>query len=480
MSLRNASNQLIKGNLRGAVKSLYEPIYIDPATYRTPYGNANWIFEMMNGQPGYFQYKDYNSCAEAYRRCAPVNAIINRKAQTFINGKTWVLNTAGKARGKVSTSEVAVRLTNLFNKPNPVQSGKQFEAQGYIFEQLFGFNIVLCMKPVGFDRTYTYAMWNIPASWLDIEETRKLFYNSQQPNIKKIVLTYNGERSELDIENLFIMKDNQPSFDTVFFPSSKLQPLSLVINNIIGAYESRNVLINYRGALGLLTTEQGPGQYAPMPMTPEEKEKLQTDFKKYGLMNKQWQVIITSAAMKWQQMGYATKDLMLFEEITDDIARLCDGIGYPDFLISSGTGQKSTYDNVKEGNKMLYQDFTIPDSCIIYEQWNNWFSTADYGLVIDKDYSHVPILQEDEKVKAEARLVRNNGLQIEWDTNQLTLNEWRVKNGEDPLPTDKGGDLYKNEYNEKFGTTPVASATGQAQGGTEGQNQSNQQQSNSN
>ncbi len=481
MSLRSASNQLIKGNLTGAIKSLYnpEPIFIDPMTYTTPLGASNWFFDTLNGSSGYFQYKDYSSCAEAYKRCAPVNAIINRKAATFINGKTWVLNTSGKAKGKVSTSEVAIRLTNLFNKPNRVQSGKQFEAQGYIFQQLFGFNLVLCITPLGMDRTYTQAMWNIPASWLDIEETRKMFYNSLQPDIKKIVLTYNGERAELDIENLFIMKDSQPSFDTIFFPSSKLQPLSLIINNIIGAYESRNVLINYRGALGLLTTEQGSGQYAPMPMTVDEKKLLQQDFKRYGLKEKQWQVIITSAAMKWQQMGYATKDLMLFEEISDDIARLCDGIGYPDFLISSGTGAKSTYDNVREGNKMLYQDFTIPDSCIIYEQWNNWFNTPAYGLCIDKDYSHLPILQEDKEAQGRARLYFNQSLQMEWDTNQLTLDEWRAKNGEDPLPTGKGGDLYKNEYQNQFGgQTPDAGATGTAQGSAQDQNQSSSQQSN--
>lgn len=452
MSLKSASRQLIKGDLRGAVKSLVgdEVIYIDPATYRTPEGNGSWFFEMLNGNPGYFKHTGLASCAEAYRRCAPVAAIINRKAQTYTNGTTFVLNT----RGKVATGEAATRLTNLFARPNPLQSGKQFEAQGYIYWNLFGFNIVLCIgADLAIDKTFIKSMWNIPPSWLNIEETKRLWYLSGEPNIKRIVLSYADVQTELNIKDLFIMKDSQPSFETAIFPSSKLEPLSLIINNIIGAYESRNVLINHRGALGLLTQEAGSGQYPPMPMSDVEQEDLQKDFRQYGLTKKQWQVIITSASLKWQQMGYATKDLMLFEEIEDGIARLCDGLGYPDFLISSR--QKSTFDNVHEGNKILYQDFTIPDALSIYEQWNQFFETDTMSLRLDKDYSHVPVLQEDQKAKAEARLVRNQAYSIEYERGLITLNQWLTANGEDPI---EGGDMRVGDIKES--TQPLAVTIG--------------------
>lgn len=472
--LNLATRALIKGNIKQAAECLTgeHSFFIDPTTYTTP-DAGSWFFELLNGNPGYFKHTGLGSCADAYRRCAPVAAIINRKAQTYINGTTYVYNLKGKAKDKEATSEPAIRLQNLFKRPNPLQSGKQFEAQGYIYWNLFGFNIVLCMKPVGFDRTYTSSMWNIPASWLNITETKRLWYLSGEPNIRQIVLDYNGVRTTLNIDDLFIMKDNQPSFETAIFPASKLEPLALVINNIIGAYESRNVLINYRGALGLLTQDQGTGQYAPIAMDTPEKEQLQKDFKRYGLTKHQWQVIITSASMKWQQMGYATKDLMLFEEVEDGIARLCDGIGYPDFLISSRT--KTTFDNVQQGMKMLYQDFTIPDACSIYEQWEQWFGVADFSLGIEKNFEHIPVLQEDRQKMAAARLTMNQAMQMEWDTNQLTLNEWRTKNGEDPLTDELGGNLTKREYNEQFGQAPPdGGATGQAQGSEEGQNQSTQ------
>ncbi len=42
------------------------------------------------------------------------------------------------------------------------------------------------------------------------------------------------------------MKDFTPSFCSLVIPESRIKALQLPINNIIGAYESRNVLINYR------------------------------------------------------------------------------------------------------------------------------------------------------------------------------------------------------------------------------------------
>jgi hypothetical protein len=71
------------------------PIIIDPSRYTTPDNNP-WTFDSISGDFHYFKYSDFNSCVSAYERCPPVAAIINRKTQSFINGKTWVLNSKDK------------------------------------------------------------------------------------------------------------------------------------------------------------------------------------------------------------------------------------------------------------------------------------------------------------------------------------------------------------------------------------------------
>jgi hypothetical protein len=309
-------------------------------------------------------------------------------------------------------------------------------------------------------------MWNIPPSMIDIEETNKLFYQSDTKGIiKQIALNYKGTRTILKVEDIYIMKDFTPSFCSLVIPESRIKSLELPINNIIGAYESRNVLINYRGALGILSQDPGNGQYGSLPMTEDQKELLQQDLRRYGLSNHQWQFIITSASLKWQQMGVATKDLMLFEEIEGSTMAVCDGLGYPYRLMAAE--KSASYNDVSQFKKMLYQDFIFPEADSIYEQWNQLFDTARFNLTIDKDYSHIPVLQEDQLQAAQARKARNDAFLIEWQNDLITRNRWLELNGEDPLPTD--GDLYYSEWKQKYSqtqtnTNETGNQTGQNQG----------------
>jgi hypothetical protein len=438
--LLKAGGDLIKGDFDTALKSLSPYSYdLVPASYR-PHSTVgdNWFFEANGKAVFHFKYGGHDSSVRAYEHCPPVNAIINRKAQSYINGKTWVLNLDGKQKGKEATTADAKKLQALLEKPNPLQSWKQFEAQGYIYQELFEYNIILVVKPAGFKENIDASMlWNIPPSMVDIEETNKLFYQSDTAGmIKQIVLNYKGTQTILNIDDIFIMKGFIPSFCTLVIPESRIKSLQLPINNIIGAYESRNVLINYRGALGILSQDPGNGNYGAIPMSPDEKEKLQADFRRYGLSNHQWQFIITSASLKWQQMGVATKDLMLFEEIEADTMSICDSYNYPYQLMSSAKG--TTFSNLNEGKKLLYQDATLPEAESTYEQWNQLFNTKKYNLKIDKDYSHVAVLQEDKQQSAQARKTLNEALSIEFQNGLITLDDWLEKLGEDPLPDGLG------------------------------------------
>lgn len=434
--LAAAGRELIKGNFGSAYKSLTSggtTMSLDPSKHKS---NGMWFFG-SDGRDYHFQYGGLNSSLKAYSQCPPVSAIINRKAQAYINGRTWILDKTGKE----STSETANRVRQLIMKPNPLQSWKQFEAQSYIYKLLFGYTIILPIKPKGFPNHKAKALWNIPPFLVDIEETEKLFYQSEGRVIKQLVLTYKGQRTTLDVEDVYIMKDFTPSFDSLVIPESRIKSLELPINNIIGAYESRNVLINYRGALGILSADKD--QSGPIPVTESEKKELQSDFRRYGLRKSQWQLIISKAALKWQPMGYPTKDLMLFEEIEDDVMRVCDSLNYPYRLLSSNKSTSLAGSDIAEFKKLLYQDAIIPEAESDYEQWTEFFGISQYGLRVDKDYTHLPILQEDKVRLASARKVLNDAKKIEWDNDLITLNQWLTALEEDPIGPD--GDYRKSQ-----------------------------------
>lgn len=413
-----------------------EPILIDPMEYRSRM--SDMFLSGGQGSLKLFQYSDCNSAVKAYEECPPLSAIVNKKAQAYVNGQVFIMD----KKEKESNTDYAKKIRTLLEKPNLLQTWKEFEAQQYVYQQLFSYSVVLFIVPAGFaaEIANAVAMWNIPPNMLKFKETGKLF---NQTDIKKVIqsvtFTYNGSENELPLDNLLIFKDFIPSFRTLILPESRIRAVERPINNIIGAYESRNVLINYRGALGILSSDSDKFGYVPIKK--DDKDTLQKDFLRYGLKDQQWKFIITSAAVKWQQMGIPTKDLMLFEEIEDDIDRLCDEYNYPPYLM--GSGQNSTFNNVNEAKKALYQDTIMPEANNLTDQWSRALKLYDNNLKMVKDFTKVPVLQADKVNEGRARLYLNQALLIEWQQNLITANQWLVMNGMDTIPD---GDLYYYQW----------------------------------
>lgn len=443
-TLRIAGQKLIQGLSQKFIGDPYiaEAAVIVPSQFRNNPGNPNWFFG-PNGIDYRFIFDGATSATKAYNMCPPLAAIINRKAQAYINGITQLVNTQGKAKGKPATNEQADKIMALLNNPNPLCSANDFEAQMFLYIQLFGYCPILPIYPAGFevlkDLTNASSLWIIPPYMLAWEENKtSMWYNAKNQSdiVKKLVIKYKDLHVDIDIDDLVIFKDFTPSFESFVFPGSRIRPLALPINNIIAAYESRNELINYAGSQGILTPETDT--MGAIPLKENEKNQLQADFKRqYGIKKGQSRYIISPAPMKWQQMGRPTKDLELFSEIVDDIMRLCDGYNYPSPLLNSEKGPNVS--NTQEYKKMVYEEAIIPESLSIYSQWNGAFKLGDKPMKLQKSYDHLPILQQDQVLEGEARLKMNQALEIEWTNNLITLNQWRIYNSVDPT---EDGEIY--------------------------------------
>lgn len=451
--------QLLKNDVKSALQT------INPASYR---GNAFYMFDMDRGTETKFEYNNKNGAIIAYQKCPQVAAIINRKSQAYVNGKTYILNSNGKAKDKEATSEPANKIRALLKKPNKIQSGKQFEAQAYAMQQLHGFAIVLMMKPFGYDNIDASSMWIIP-NWLcEVYESNELFYNENSTVLAGIYFTYGGTRVPLPLSNVVILKDLTPPLCSVLLPESRIKPLEQPINNIIGSYESRGVLIDRRGPLGFLSQDVNP--MGNIPMTKPEKDELQAEFRGFGLKKRQSQVILGGAAsLKWQSMGFNVAELQLHEEVQQCGIDVCNGLSYPPFLLGLSD---STFNNQAEASRGLYMETIIPESESMYEQWNDIFDTASYNIYIMKDYSHVSALQEDKRNAATARKIADDAYEKEFKNNLLTLNRWLVLIDEDPR-TDEMGNMYYSDLLKlgvSFGNTTLNGGDNQPVNGNQNGN----------
>lgn len=405
-------------------------------------------YEAVTGKKMYFhgdvesilQVKNERDFLRVYNNCPPLKAICGKRAKSFNTGKTVLLG---------EKTEKPLRgydwLKKLIKRPNVLQNEQQFMAQQNHYIDIFGYCPVLKVKASGFEgqEDALSAIWNIPPWLFDIEYTGKLFRQNQIAQIYKTYrILWEGEQYDIPADSLgFIFDDGiGTDFDTnLTIPDSRLVGLHLVISNIIGAYRSRNTLITRRGAIGILSND-GKENGAAIPLDPDEKDNIQRDFQKYGLTGQLYQIIITDAQLKWQQMGYPTKDLMLFEETTENIERLCDAYGWPIELIARG--KDVTYDNKIQARKDLYQNTIIPESDSRYEQFSRILAVS--GVIIRKDFSGVPVLQTDMETKAKARTAVNTYCQQLYDLDMITKNEWLAELGL-PLSEDPDFDKYKSE-----------------------------------
>lgn len=405
---------------------------------------AGDVYFWNGGTEHHFSWTSAKSSLKAYQQCPPVAAIINRKAQAYINGKTWVLNTKGKEVDSPDARKIKARLA----RPNPMQTGKQFEGQGYIFQQLYGYNVVLSVKPLGFkDNKDASSLWNItPFCEINLRRGANLYgITNAKDLIHSVVFCYDGERRELPLDDIFIFKDIIPSFDTIVLPQSRLSSLELPINNIIGAFESRNVLINSRGPMYVVSSNESDAS-GNIALNPKEKDDLQKEFKhRYGLTKKQSTAIITNSNIRVSTVGFPTRELMLLEEVQESCKSICDGLNFPPHLLGL---IDPTFNNQNAAEKGLYQNAIMPDSMNTYEQWNDFFGITDTNLTLDKDYSHIAVLQEDRQLAAAARKTRNDALQVEFARDLLTVNRWLQLNDEDPI---EGGDVYWSEWKKTRG-----------------------------
>lgn len=453
-----AAIHMKQSNLGLAVKSLFNH-EVNSLTYR----NTDDYFYPIMGNAGDIHFKTEGGClsyAKAYFDCPPLSAIINRKAQAFTNGVSYIINTAGKGKDQEANGLIATKIRNLMAQPNRLQTGDEFEAQNYIYTQLFGFCPVLALKPVGYPFYDATELWNIPPHLLTINEKQGIFYKGDNVKLESIVLTYGNETISLPLDNVAIIRDIMPSFSSAIIPDSRVKTLQMPINNIIGAYESRNMLINSRGALGMLTN-QTQDSAGFINLKPGDKEQIHSDFKRmYGLKRGQSHVIITSANLKWQPMVLPTKDLMLFEEIQDDGNRICDAYMFPPELFAKMNGG-TTFSNMATATRNLYQDAIMPEAKNLYSQWNKIFETRKNSLEIGREYNRLPALQAANKEEAEAMLRLNQAMQLAFKNDIVTQNEWRIKLGNDPKPD---GDVWFSDIKDKLTTTYNGSDTGDLDG----------------
>lgn len=354
-----------------------------------------------------------------------LNAIINWKARAFCNGVIYRIDKNGE---RLPDDQ----FIQLLNRPNWFQDKQEFLRQTKLFHEIYGNEYLYSWRGVTKKPIDTKALYTLPPNLVTCvyDSSEPFFMTSKIPDGIKYIYKLNSKETVLENEQVLHLNDNRVSVmeDTrkdFLNGESKMKALTAPINNIRMAYETRGVILKRRGALGILSNE-GSDVSGQIPMDPEEQKDIQKQYRKYGGLSGQDNIIITNGKVRWQPMTVAPDKLGLFQETEEDFYKMCDGYGVPMEVFSSKKGL--TYENQNEAIKRGYDDTIIPEA-------NEWIGSLDYyaygevkdGSRLVMDFSHLSVFQEDLEYNARALGTLIAALSTALADKAITVEEYQLE-----------------------------------------------------
>ncbi len=334
---------------------------------------------------------DVDGCQfDVYNNCPQLKTVIDRRASMYSNMKIKHIKNGEEVENSPYVS--------LLNKPNPLQSRNELLMQNKIGYLIWGNSFMNKLDAGDMAR----VLWSLPPSQIEINTTGKLYKQVAKEDIIKNYTLINSSADKLVFEPKEIWHSAMINPENPILGISPFVALQKPISNIIEGYQTRNVLLHNKGALGIFSNKSKDSDGA-MPLKTKERERLEKELQRsYGTHSGQSKYIFSEAGLEWQSISYPTKELLLFEEETADFNVIIDHFGLNANLFSRE--KASTFNNLYEGIKLAYQDTIIPDAKDDLHEISEWLGMDTNIECLEPSYSHIPILSEDGTEKADKLL----------------------------------------------------------------------------
>ncbi len=302
------------------------------------------------------------------------------------------INSTSLHNAKILQKKALIELNNtelheLLNRPNPNQSYTSFISEIVAFGKLTGNRYIYGISPdTGINKSKYKELYVLPSQAIEIN-SGGLF----EP-VKSFSLSYNGTH-KIDADNVCHIKDFNPYVDGTGSHLYGMSPLKAGLRTMTANNEALTTGVKYlqnQTARGVLMSDEGD-------LNEIQARQLKEKFKQqYQGSSNAGDVIITPKKLSWVNFGLNASDLSLIEQYNASIKDLCNIYNVPVQLLNNT--ESTTYNNMREAKKALYQNSIIPELNKIRDELNRWL-TPHYGdkLYIDFDYTVIPELQEEQE-----------------------------------------------------------------------------------
>ena len=273
----------------------------------------------------------------------------------------------------------------VLSRPNPAQSYNSWIQELIAFGKLTGNRYIYGIKPdTGANQGKFKELYILPSQKVEIK-SGGIF----EP-VKSYCLDYNGQYNML-AEDVCHIKDFNPYYDGTGSHLYGMSPLKAGLRSLDTNNEAVTTGAKYlqnQTARGVLMSDEGD-------LNEVQAQQLKEKFRQnYSGSKNAGDIVITPKKLSWINFGMSASDLSLIEQYNASIKDLCNIYSVPAVLLNNT--ESSTYNNVIEAKKSLYQNAIIPEMNKIRDELNRWLVPA-YGekLFIDFDYTNISELQEE-------------------------------------------------------------------------------------
>jgi HK97 family phage portal protein len=369
----------------------------------------NWLGESIVWNPE----NDTTYINEGYRKNATVYSLVNiiAKAASSIPFQVYekvndndykrykamnsgtldssVMHKANYLKKKALVELQDTDLHKLLDRPNPAQSYASWITEIIAFGKLTGNRYIYGIAPETGNGAGKYKeLYVMPSQLIEI-----ISGGIMQP-VKEYAIEYNGQY-KIPADQICHIKDFNPYFDGSGSHLYGQSPLRAGLRSMTTNNEAVQTGVKYlqnQTARGVLMSDEGD-------LNEVQAQQLKDKFRKnFQGSDNAGDIIITPKKLSWVNFGLNASDVSLIEQYNASIKDLCNIYNVPAVLLNNT--ESSTYNNVKEAKKALYQNCVIPELNKIADELNRWLAPK-YGekLCIEFDYSSIPELQEEtEKV----------------------------------------------------------------------------------
>lgn len=280
-------------------------------------------------------------------------------------------------------------LHKILERPNPAQSYNSWLTELIAFGKLTGNRYIYGIGPdTGANNGKFTELYVMPSQVMEI------ISNGIMEPVSKYKLEYNGTKY-IDASEICHIKDFNPYYDGTGSHMYGQSPLRAGLRSLTTNNEAVQTGVKYlqnQTARGLLTSEMGD-------INEVQAQQLKDKFRRqHQGSDNAGDIIITPNKMSWVNFGLNASDVSLIAQYNASIKDLCNIYNVPVQLLNNT--ESSSYNNMKEAKKALYQNAVIPELIKIKDELNRWLAPK-YGdkLCIEFDFSVIPEMQEEtEKV----------------------------------------------------------------------------------